>query len=226
MVFSLKREITILLATFAVLTGLSFAGQARAETEIWTTWHAKNYVPASYKGRALPSYKSPVVVTLNLIEDGRPADIRKNEITWVINGRYVQSGTGMSRITFESGRQEIQKIDVTIAKYKNQNISKLIIIPTAKPEIIVDLPSINRTVKRGDNIINALPYFFNVDTLGDINLEWRTFGETFAGSGNTAGSITLNTSNESAGSALIEVDAVSSLNKLESAIERLFITLE
>jgi len=149
---------------------------ANAQTpkpELMVTWEAKNYAPPNYIGRTLPTMHTTVQMGLNLIDNNKIIDLSKSEIFWLLNGNHLEKGIGQTKFSFRVPRFENQKIDVTVSNYKNSNLSKLVIIPSIEPEVIIDVPTNNQILGKTTFRIGALPYFFNVRFLKDLTINWQ-----------------------------------------------------
>src|SRR3989338_5844802 len=89
-----------------VLAALIFANASFAQTSsprVLLTWQAKNYVPAGYLGKALPSPSSIVTASVEIIDQGKIADLSKNNVYWYLNGSLVGSGVGKKTVSVRVG---------------------------------------------------------------------------------------------------------------------------
>lgn len=181
-----KYFIYILILT--VILGWS-SGRAQSEPLILLSWQAKNFAPAGFQGKNLPIINTPIVVGLDLIEKSQLVNLKNYEIRWYLDGNFADSGKGMTIFEFRGGKlggADEHSIRAEIIDYNGQNLTKNLSVPLVKPQIVIVPPyQINGApaVKFGDNYFEALPYFFNVGELGNLEINWdaagvRTQGET------------------------------------------------
>lgn len=206
MTITFKVRICSLFVVLFLIIGI-FSATAQQTPDFMITWRANNYVPSNYEGKILPIPETPVSVALELINNGRVADISKNEIRWLINSE-LKSGVGLKNIEFSADRlRDPQKIRVTVMNFNGSNLEKTIFVPVAEPEIVI---------KGGPNIFQALPYFFNVDNLKQLSFIWSANGLNAEGQADNPNILNLDISQLPANSAInLQVQIQNSLKPLE-----------
>lgn len=168
-------------AFFSVFAPTKAFGQAAPEIVI--TWQSNNYAPPSYRGKVLPVRKAAVVLSAEVIDGGKFADLSKKELRWFINGVLLRGGFGLKTVTLEvpATASADQTMKLVILSYKGKNIEKTSTIPLARPEIIIDAPFASGLVGATLNAVRALPFFFNIKTMGELMFEWSANNQKTSG---------------------------------------------
>ena len=187
--------------------------QSQTNPDLMITWRANNYVPSNYEGKILPTPEASVNVSLEIINNGRMADISKNEIRWLVNSE-LKSGIGLKNIEFSVDRfKNPQKIRVTIMNFNGSNLEKTIFIPVAEPETVIT---------GGPNTFQALPYFFNINNLQQLSFIWSANGLNTEGQADNPDILNLDTSQLPAGAIVnLRVQIQNSLKPLEISSQKL-----
>lgn len=169
----MNKKIIIALLFFGVIV-------ARAQTtpQFLVSWKSGNYTPPEYIGKTLPSFNSPVLISFELINAGRPVDLSKNTIQWFINDSLFQSGAGIQKISFfapsTAGTLTIQ---IKIPDWNGVVLIKNIEIPVVSPEAVVETPFSGTIVSTKSFKLVARPYFFNIPNLQYMNYTWTIDGK-------------------------------------------------
>ena len=155
------------------------------------TWQANNYFPADYAGKALPTPNTVIVASVEMVSGGKLADITKAEIFWYANDELISHGTGVKTVSFPANAQgdgyETLRAEVKSGNSDFQGSARFQVV---QPKIILALPNSGNFVIAGkQTLIQALPYFFNVDSLDNLKFFWTVNGQTTGSGGN---GITLN----------------------------------
>ena len=153
---------------------------AQASPEFLISWRAVNYVPADYQGKILPSKSSPIEAGFDLVDKNKIVDLSKYDISWYLNGNFLQSGLGLKKINFAMASNLDQTMRITVFNYKNNDLDQIFLIPAAKPEIIISTKTPNDRTTRNQMRISlqnytfeARPFFFNVGNLNDLRFQWK-----------------------------------------------------
>ncbi len=179
-----SRAVAFCAAMVFVLTGA--ISTAHADTQAIMSWKATNYVPSWYKGRVMPGYGSRVTVGLDVLENGKIADISKKTIRWYMNDNLVQNetnGLGLQSYTFRNSSlsQDPITVRVSILDYNGQPLDQLVRIPVVSPEVVIDAPYYDRRIEKGSSIFSALPFFFNIANPSQLRLAWNINGADMSG---------------------------------------------
>lgn len=154
-----------------------------ASPQFLVSWQSKNYAPSWYQGKIFPTKGSMVEVSFELMDNGKIADLSKEKIRWYINDKLEKnenSGLGIKSLMFSMpdyfGRTT--EVRIEIFHYKGEDvIGKIINIPSASPEIIIDSPYFGDKISVGSSIFKAFPFFFNIKNLYDLSIEWSAMGQ-------------------------------------------------
>lgn len=140
--------------------------------EIIVTWKTNSFTPSSYMGKALPSARSQINVALQLLDEDKMVNLSKNEIRWYINNQLLDSGSGLTNISFPApslGEQSLL-LRVVIIDYKNDELNEFVTIPIIKPEIVI--------VSAEQPQLKSLAYFFNISSVDQLKIDWKVDGKT------------------------------------------------
>lgn len=175
----------LILGLFAVSLA---RGAEEPRPEFFVTWRAQSYAPSSFSGKLLPTAKSIVTASFELVQNGTRVDISDETIYWYVNDNFLTGGKGVHTASFRAADRAggTQELRIQIDSYKKQSmtVSKTIDIPIAKPEAIIETRLPNNRFS-GENItVYGKPYFFNVQNLSDLVFSWQVNGKKPAGSEN------------------------------------------
>jgi len=190
---------------------LSFSVNAQVNPPILTSltnpdfdflisWKATNYVPADYKGKILPSKNSPVQISFDVLDNGKFVNIANQQIEWYLNDSLIKSGAGLKSILFtpisNSNVIEILIPNYNDTKYKAAELSAVITIPLASPEVVINAPFPNKSISIGDSSFQVLPYFFNINTINQLKIDWDVDGTKNSGQANRQDILNLTTTSQ------------------------------
>ena len=150
------------------------------------SWRAVNYVPADYQGKILPAKNSTIEASFDVLDNGKFVDISKQNIVWYLNNNLLKSGVGLKTVRFSAAQNTDQVLDITIpnyqdAKYKIADVGTLITVPISSPQIVINAPYPGKAIRIGDNLFQALPYFFNITNPNQLKISWDVDGAQTAG---------------------------------------------
>jgi hypothetical protein len=213
-IFNLFKKYGILLVSLALLGSLfSFPAGAQTTPKIPTitlptnpnfdlviSWRATNYVPANYQGKIMPSNNSSVVVSFDALDQGKFVDLSKQNIIWYLGDNFLQSGIGLKSVKF-TVNQLNPVISISIpnykdAKYSAGDIEGVITIPTTSAKVVIDAPYPAKAIKIGNNLFQALPYFFNISNLNQLNISWSVDGSDVSSQSGNASILNLTTATQ------------------------------
>lgn len=190
---------SFLIFASAAIIALLFAvpaapASAQTEPEIMITWRAKSYAPPGFEGKTLPAVGTSIEAAFELIDQGKIVDVSKYEVRWFFGGYLWKVGLGLKSYgytpTLYSGNDITVK--VAVVGYKERPIEKSIVIPLVRPEIVIDAPYYNRELRQGLNIFRGLPYFFNIQSIGELVFNWKANNEPAVSGGNKPDVLELN----------------------------------
>ena len=171
---------------FGALLFVQFLVFGQTTNPLIVTWQANNYFPADYMGKAAATPNSPIIVSVELVQKGKLADITGADIKWYADNSIIANGAGQKTVSFaatqsENGYQNVRVlVDAGNASFENS-----VRIPIVKPSIVITSFLKDQSVKPGDEVaFQALPFFFNVDSLKKLTFFWQINNQSAAGDGN------------------------------------------
>lgn len=174
------KKLIGLIGLIGLISPIGFSAFAQAAPEFLISWRAINYVPADYQGKILPSKGSAISAGFDLIDQNKIVNLSKYNISWYLNGNFLQSGIGLKKINFTMASALDQTMRITVFNYKNNDLDQIFLIPGAKPEIIISTKTPNDRTARNQMRISpqnytfeARPFFFNVSNLNDLRFQWK-----------------------------------------------------
>jgi len=195
-------------------------------------WSADNYAPFGYQGRILPTRGSWVTVEADLkISGGDPKNLK---YSWFLDGIFQGYKSGYGRDNLKFGvRKFYGASHVVLLKVFNESrsffVEKSITIPVAnldlvvykKQEASINLPySVSAEnfsiISNEENSFSALPYFFNVKSLKDLEFDWTFANKSYKESSLTANIFGLKITNKKAGDLFEKILKVKATNKQQT----------
>ncbi len=171
---------TVLYGAFAVVVfGLAHGWAtllARAATppQIVISWRADTYTPPGYAGKAFPTSNSTIVTSLDIVTNGKSADLSGQPIYWYVNNRLAGSGKGRVSVTFRAppSAPDTLALRVEVPGYPGGAIIKSINIPVVVPESVIEAPLPFLRFTPPSTTLTGTPYFFNVRDPLLLEFEW------------------------------------------------------
>lgn len=153
---------------------------AKAQTDIQFIpfWRAESYAPPSYAGKVLPTEKTNVMASFELLQSGRFIDLKGKRVVWLFNGDLLKDGVNIKNVTFKNYAygSSGMNFDVRVFGLGNQVLSYSFTIPTSPPRLVIDSPyEKNNLAEKTLNLV-ASPYFFNVSDSSRLNFSWMVNG--------------------------------------------------
>jgi hypothetical protein len=217
--------IALCLASFNVTQSQTAAPQE----EVILSWQALNFFPANFEGKALASPFSPILASVEVIENGKFTDLSQSSISWKIDNKFLQSGVGLKEVLFriQKNKGDFHIIQVSIEKNGKKSQGS-VLIPIAPQTIVVELPYSGNTIfSNVENTIKAIPYFFNIKTLNELSFFWQINERKEGGKDNNV--LILKTSApQTKSQSLIEItsSAQNNTNPLEFAKTKIWLNVK
>lgn len=161
-----------------------FGASAQQESPYHTIlqWQTSSFYPSNYQGKPLPSDGSLVRVSLQLLRDNKIIDASSYPIKWYANNKYFREGTGLTEISFrvDESRGDFYSIKASVTT-DGGVVSEFLTIPIAQPELILESTATNGGIKPNSSVtFSVVPYFFNIQSLADLNISWNIQGQKIA----------------------------------------------
>ncbi len=161
-------------------------------TQVIITWQADNYFPADFEGRSLPAPYTPVVASVELLQNATLTDLSQATISWYVDDKFQNSGVGLKTFSFYAQQEDFgyASLRVRVQTQDGASFQNSIQIPVTHPQLILQYPSPLNTVPANSNaIITAVPFSFNISSLSDLTYYWTVNGVRATSTGS---SVTLN----------------------------------
>ena len=181
--FSRTIPATIFLVSVLVY-GIIAARAQTTEPDFLFTWKASSYAPNDFLGKILPTDRSSITVSFELIERGRIVSLAKSDIYWYVNEDFFKGGAGLQEITFRANGVGKQGVRIKINDYQGQTLVKSLEIPSVKPEVVIPIPFPGGKPSGLKIQLQAQPFFFNVSNPDDLDFSWMVNDQTPNPSGN------------------------------------------
>lgn len=165
----------------AALVPLAHA-QTSGAPRLFITWKALNsYVPSFYQGKALPSYGTKLVASIEAISsNGKLIDLHSQPIFWYVNETLVGGGTGVQTVTFPpfGTPPSTLSLTVTIPQYPGGGLEGAMDIPYVSPVAVIDAPYPSAEFSTNPVAVNALPFYFDTPSSTRLSYTWEVNGQT------------------------------------------------
>jgi len=181
-----KNKILILfpisILCFLIYTSLTTAQTA---SQVLITWQAQSFVPAEYQGKILPAPNTAVKLGLELIIANKIQDLSKADILWYLDEKLLGRGEGLKQISFTANKGATNSHFVrALVNFNQQEYGGTADILIANPKVVIKIPSpADNSASLGENIFQAIPYFFNINNLQELIFVWSANGQTISNIG-------------------------------------------
>ena len=186
-----KENIFIIIAVLAFV--LIFGGVlAQTPPQIILTWQANNFYPSDYPGKAVASPDSSVTVAAEVLLNSKLLDLSQADFTWLADDKIAGRGKNLKEVSFQTKKTAGDSVFVrVIIEIGEETLENSIRIPTERPVVVIDAPLPDRGIASGGAVtLRAMPYFFSVSSLEDLEFLWRVNDMERGGEGRNL--ITLN----------------------------------
>jgi len=214
LIFGLLVLFVIWILTFG------FSAHAQSKPQFLVSWQAEDYAPYWYAGKILAINSTPVSIGFELIDNGKIADLSKTIVRWYVNDKLIlneDNGLGIKSLKINIPDYNGQQTEIRIAVVgygKTGFIDKLIEIPVAGPEAVINAPYPEGGIKTGASVLSLFPFFFNVKDLSNLAVNWSVSGQPLNNSTGNPFILNLNVGSETPANTTIAV-SVSIKNKLK-----------
>jgi hypothetical protein len=146
------------------------------------TWQAGTYYPADFQGKGLAVNGSTVTASVNVIKSQKLQDPSGATIVWYLDGDFFKQGQGLSQISFtvSKSRGDSHSLRADI-QTKDGAISVAASVPISSPKTVIVAPYPGGIIGTGAANIEAIPYFFNVKSFGNLSFSWLIGGKEASG---------------------------------------------
>ena len=151
---------------------------AQEELNLVFTWQVDSFYPSNYLMKAPATPNSPLTISLAALENGRFIDLSSTEIVWYRDGKYLNNGVGLTRVTFPvDWRVAPPGSDYSVRAlvyYPDGVAESTVHVPIEQQGVVLDIPRFGYEAPSGSQTaITAIPFFFNVNDFGALRFEWN-----------------------------------------------------
>ncbi len=182
--FRISCLILFFISYFLLLT--SNTALAQTAPQFLVSWKAVNFIPSDYSEKILPSNGSRIEVGFDLIDRNKTVNLSGYEISWFVNNEVAVQRNGLKSFSFNASGNAPQTVRMVVSGYLDSELENTVTIPLANPKIIIDARqpvkyALNRTeLPLKNHIFEMRPFFFNVNSLSELDLKWRLNGNLIA----------------------------------------------
>jgi hypothetical protein len=170
---------SMFICTLTCVTLFTLSAHAQTSQVFIVSWKAHSFVPNGYAGKTLPTEKTVLDASFEILRNGAFMDLSDYDVTWTVDGRVVGQGKNKKITSFTPTAFRGQNIDVHIAAENSYGImlSHDFSVLVSAPELIIRslyFPPV--TGKPREFKFQALPYFFNVTDIPQLAFSWQVNG--------------------------------------------------
>ncbi len=156
---------------------------ASPRPRILLTWQARSFAPSEYLGKVLPGPGSTISASVEIIDQGKVADLSQYPVYWYLDGDFVTGEAGKKNVNLKLPNRASHgaEVRVEIPGYKGDTLSKTAVVQIAQPEAVIVVPYGGRAGKSAPTVVHGTPYFFNVTDPSLLRFYWTVNGQTASG---------------------------------------------
>jgi len=171
--------------SFALLVALFFgaqffSAQAQAQPRLFITWSAESYAPPGFNGKVLPTAGSPITVSFEVIDGGRPANVSGQTTYWYLNNDLIENRPGTKTVRFNAPARapSVATVRIELPAYPGGLLIGTARIPVVRPEAVIEAPYPGRVFSGPQIRALGTPYFFNADDPSGLVVAWTVNGQS------------------------------------------------
>lgn len=229
--FKIILSISVFIVFYLAFFNFSYA---QAVPQFLISWEAKNYIPDWYSGKILPTAKTNVEVSFELIDNGKPVDLSGVKVRWYVNDKLVKNennGLGIKKINFTTPNYFGQEVEIRIAVVDYASvgfIDKLIKIPVVRPEAVINAPYADNKIKTGGSIFELFLFFFTTNDKENLSIQWSVLDKQPKSQKDDPFRLNLNIDSQTPVDSVINLSVVvgNMIKTLESASKTINLTVK
>lgn len=186
MTFFRKNSAAGLIVVMALFFVVATKANAAAPQFLITWKTTGSYIPAAYHGKALPTYGSEITASLEIISNGKLANLQGQTIYWYLNDTLLGGGAGAQSITFPPFGEapNIMTLKVELPNYNGNFLIHTMDVPMVQPQAVIYAPYPNGQFSANPVAVVAIPFFFNTPSPDDLSYSWSVNGQSGASAEN------------------------------------------
>lgn len=187
----MSKKIFVFVFALVVFVPFSFIVKAQTTQDAFITWHANDFYPSDFGGKAVPVNRGTINASVALTNNGKLMDTTTMLVSWYLDGGFFEKGVGLSTVTVPVGKNFGATYSLKASINASEGlIDALTVIPVGQPRVVLDLPDPDPSAKSGDSLtVRSIPYFFNINSLADLLFSWTVNGTS---QNNNSSVITMN----------------------------------
>lgn len=194
----------------ALLVPPALAQEQKREEKFIVTWKSAALAPSFYQGKILPTKYGALKINFELIADGRPVNLKNQEIQWFINHELKARGRGLRSLNLSpdalANRDALVRI--VVKNFRGRDLEEILTIPVARPETVIE--------RLSDNFFRTWPFFFSA-LADNLIFSWEVNGQTSLGRAAEPSLLELTMIGETAGAVAVQAVVQNQTNPLETA---------
>ena len=183
----IKKLFVLFIIALVGLPAASFAQTTPAAApQILLTWKSSSYAPADFGGKIMPTSNSLITASAELIDNGKIADVSKQNVYWYQDNNFIDGGIGKQRISFSAPGVFGGSISLRVEfpNYSKGGQLKTVDVRIVKPEAVIESSLPSGKFSSSPLKLTAIPYFFNTDSPAHLNFAWNINGQSPTGAEN------------------------------------------
>ena len=183
----IKTSWFIFVAVIFILALSRGANAQSASLQMVITWQAYgSYVPPGYADKALPNQEAKLMASLELLSNGKPADLSGQTIYWYLNNTLIGNSIGEQHIVFSpfGTAPAFLTLKAELPSYNGNLLIQEIQIPLVDPKAVIEAPHPTGQFSKNPITLQGVPYFFYVSDPDALSYAWSVNGQTSAATEN------------------------------------------
>jgi len=219
--------VLLVVGLLMVVSYWSSVAGAQSPAQVILTWQAHNFYPANYAGKALATPNTLVKISAEILQNNKLLDLSNDTFLWYVDEKLLTRGRGLKETSFTIKKLAGDSHFVRVAIEREEGVSESSTrIPVSKHRIVIESPYPNNLVETGNKILlQAIPYFFNISSLQDLEFFWQVNEEEVRGGSDNQLTINIGTS-QTKSQNIVQVagSARNTKNPLEFSSDRIRLT--
>ncbi len=218
----MKKIILVVVLGLVLFPFLKVRAAENQKPDLWLTWRAANYTPASYEGKNIPTVGSPMSFYANLINQGKIISLTNRKIYWYADDEFIKGGIGLTHFTFQPYKTGSLIIKVKVFDVNGGSVNKTASILVTSPQAVIEAPTPTGIFSKLNFKAKASAYFFNTSDKNSLVFSWKINNQPPSSFENPE-NLSINLPDSTPNNFLMGVNlsVVNSKNNRESAIKNL-----
>lgn len=205
--------------------------QTTSAPQFMVSWQSNSYAPSWYRGKIFPTTGSRVTVKFELVDNGKIADLSKTPVRWYVNNDLKlneTNGLGIKSYSYVTGDYVGNDINVRISipNYNGNALDDVVTIPIAIPEVVINAPFADKIIAPGKINLEAIPFFFNINSISDLLFNWNANGQPTGETSNPLLNLNIDPATPQGTIIGLNIVVKNIANELESAAKNLQLTTQ